>query len=415
MSDIQPAPPVSTSATSKRPRHDTVSSASESEPAPIKRGRIQQVFSSSEDESDEDQSPSNAINPISMGSKKPQRSNALTFSALGPPQQWETLENNKIMKEMTTYAEEDNRNSGSKSNVPLHSKHISSVYKPDPYLPHLLNVTADLEADALNALAQALGVSNASWSSEEQRYGVLGSLDKSSDMIVIAKTGSGKTMIPIISSLIEPNTWTIVAIPLVSLIHDYERRLSQLQIPYHLFTDGHTLNAYTAPPLILVSGDLAVRHPFRSTIKAINAIKPVGRFLYDEGQLAVTDSDYRNPLRDAQEFRCVDAPLIIMTGTAPPISVPVIAERFGLVTPYLVARGCTDRPELCLVLEIQRTPADIISRCNECTSLLSHEEIERTPFGIEAERDLYGKRVYPAVSATSHPTESESSKFDKGI
>ncbi|KAJ3834448.1 P-loop containing nucleoside triphosphate hydrolase protein [Lentinula raphanica] len=171
-------------------------------------------------------------------------------------------------------------------------------------------------------------------------------------------------MIPILSALVDRNTWTIVAIPLISLLHDYERRLSTLRIPYHIFKDGH-LNVYTTPSLILVSSDLAVRQAFRSAVKSAHAIKPVGRFIYDEGQLAVTDSDYRNPLRDAQEFRCVDAPLIIMTGTAPPPSVPIMAERFGLVSPYLIARGCTDRPELCLILETQRSVGDILSRTVE--------------------------------------------------
>ncbi|KAJ3764874.1 P-loop containing nucleoside triphosphate hydrolase protein [Lentinula raphanica] len=186
-------------------------------------------------------------------------------------------------------------------------------------------------------------------------------------------------MIPILASLIDPTNWTIVAIPLVSLLHDYERRLSNLHIPYLHFTNG-TLNPYTTPPLILVSSDLAVRQPFRTAIKTLHAIKHVGRFVYDEGQLAVTDSDYRNPLRDAQEFRCVDAPLIIMTGTAPPLSVPIMAERFGLVAPYLIARGCTDRPELCLILEKQRTPTEIASRTVELVEQVSstiadHERI----------------------------------------
>ncbi|KAJ3764600.1 P-loop containing nucleoside triphosphate hydrolase protein [Lentinula raphanica] len=187
-------------------------------------------------------------------------------------------------------------------------------------------------------------------------------------------------MIPIIASMINSATWTIVAIPLVSLLHDYERRLANLSIPYHVFLDGQHLNVYTTPSLILVSSDLAVRQPFRSAIKAAHAIKPVGRFIYDEGQLVVTDSDYRNPLRDAQEFRCVAAPLIVMTGTAPPLSVPVMAERFGLVSPYLIARGSTDRPELCLILEQPRAVAEIASRTVEIVQqvsiqMASHERI----------------------------------------
>ncbi|KAJ3830975.1 hypothetical protein F5878DRAFT_668088 [Lentinula raphanica] len=127
MSDIQPATAVSVFPNSKRPRHDTLSSNSDSEPAPIKRSRIYKALSSSEEDSDEEEQT--AI--------KPQVSKALTFSALGPPEHWETLQKLEVMKEMTAYIPDNDSVSTSKiSNTeakipPLSgsSNHMSDIGK----------------------------------------------------------------------------------------------------------------------------------------------------------------------------------------------------------------------------------------------------------------------------------------------
>ncbi|KAJ3871836.1 hypothetical protein F5051DRAFT_306103, partial [Lentinula edodes] len=211
------------------------------------------------------------------------------------------------------------------------------------------NVSADTEAAALSILGQLLHIASPTWTCDEQRAGIMGAIDGSYDMIVIARTGSGKTMIPIIASLAAPHKIIIVAIPLRSLIHDYQRRLAQWQVPYQLVTsDSSEILPHSS--LVLVSADFAVHPSFRASVKHAHQSKPVGAFVFDEGQLVVTDSDFRDKLRNAMEIRCVNAPVIVATGTAPPIAVPIIAERFGLVEPYLVVRGPTDRPEIKLVI-----------------------------------------------------------------
>lgn len=224
-------------------------------------------------------------------------------------------------------------------------------------------ITTKLEKEALTSLQQLLQKPQATWSNAEQRLGVLGALDGSSDMVLISRTGSGKTMVGIIPALINKHCITVVVIPLVSLLQDYERRLVNLNIPYQRYTGGDTDTINSSSSLILVSADHAIRQPFRTAIKvAHSSSRRVTCFIYDEGHLVVTDSGYRNALRDAQEIRCVPVPLIVLTGTAPPSCLPVMAERFGLVTPYLIIRGVTDRPELQFLLEPKRELAEIPAR-----------------------------------------------------
>lgn len=226
------------------------------------------------------------------------------------------------------------------------------------------NVSPALEADTLKSLRNVLGNPLAVWSSEEQRLGVLGAIDATRDMVVIAQTGSGKTMVPILASLMTKNTLTIVAIPLVSLLHDYRLRLEKMRIPFEIYTSTSS-QVSTHIPLTLVSADLAVRKRFHQAVKIAHHSKPVGCFIFDEAQMSITDGDYRRPLRNIQEMRCVPAPLVLLTGTAPPLSESAMIKCFGLVQPYIVLRGPTDRPELQFNLDQKRDMPGILKRVLE--------------------------------------------------
>ncbi|KAJ3911907.1 P-loop containing nucleoside triphosphate hydrolase protein [Lentinula edodes] len=144
--------------------------------------------------------------------------------------------------------------------------------------------------------------------------------------------------------------------------------------------------------LLLVSSDIAVRQPFQRSLKIVHATKPVACFIYDEGQLAVTDSTYRDPLRDACEVRCLPVPMIVLSGSAPPNCIPVMANTFGLASPYIQIRNCTDRPELEYILEQERPKFQIKARLIELVAaarnkLQPHERIlifvQKVDYGSE--------------------------------
>lgn len=252
---------------------------------------------------------------------------------------------------------------------PTKKQHISDEMQLRLASSSQVPASSQLEDTALHHMRHLLNNPEATWTSDEQKAGVLGALDGSKDMVVIARTGSGKTMIPILASLMVPNKFTIVLLPLRALIHDYERRLSTWHVPYQLLT-SESINLSPRHSLILVSADLAVRTVFQTAVKVAHQTKQVGLFVFDEGHLVVTDGSYRNALRDANLIRCVPAPLVVLTGTAPPMMVPLIASGLGLVEPYMVIRGPTNRPELKLILRIPQTLQEI---CNHVEDILLHE------------------------------------------
>lgn len=213
----------------------------------------------------------------------------------------------------------------------------------------------------LDLLRMLLNSQHATWSCNAQRHGVVGAVHGKKDVIVIAPTGSGKTMIPIILGLMDSTKFVIIVIPLVSLRDDYIRRFTRLHLPFHSY-DNDSSPIPLSTRFCLVSSDMAIRQPFQSAVKLSHHIRPISAWVYDEGQLAVTDSVYRDPLRDACEVRCTDAPLIILTGSAPPSAIETMAECFGLAKPYLVIRSPTDRPELKYVLENERPLSQIKDR-----------------------------------------------------
>ncbi|KAF8828442.1 hypothetical protein HHX47_DHR4000661 [Lentinula edodes] len=283
------------------------------------------------------------------------------------------------------------------STVQRHSPTNRVTLGSDGHLFRFPNVSADTEAAALSILGQLLHIASPTWTCDEQRAGIMGAIDGSYDMIVIARTGSGKTMIPIIASLAAPHKIIIVAIPLRSLIHDYQRRLAQWQVPYQLVTsDSSEILPHSS--LVLVSADFAVHPSFRASVKHAHQSKPVGAFVFDEGQLVVTDSDFRDKLRNAMEIRCVNAPVIVATGTAPPIAVPIIAERFGLVEPYLVVRGPTDRPEIKLVIEEQRSMGAITQRTLELVQKYISTFATKDRALIFVQNIQYGKDLAKALT-----------------
>ena len=114
-----------------------------------------------------------------------------------------------------------------------------------PYAQEELSLTepllgSSLEERALAAMRKLLGKHNASWKSEGQRQAVLAVLECKRDVLAVLKTGEGKTMLFLLPALLEEGRVTVVVVPLISLMTDYERKLTRDRIPFEVFRDGRT-------------------------------------------------------------------------------------------------------------------------------------------------------------------------------
>ncbi|KAJ3980313.1 P-loop containing nucleoside triphosphate hydrolase protein, partial [Lentinula detonsa] len=168
-----------------------------------------------------------------------------------------------------------------------------------------------------------------------------------------------------------------------------------LNVPFSNYETGMTASIPPSTSLLLVSADTAVRQHFQKALRMIHNNRPVVAFVYDEGQLAVTDNTYRDSLRNASEVCCLPVPMYILSGSAPPKSIPAMATIFGLAKPYIEIRNCTDRPELEYILEEERPKYEIKNRLTNLivsarSTLQSHERIlifvQKVDYGIELAR-----------------------------
>ncbi|KAG6819759.1 hypothetical protein H0H93_008917 [Arthromyces matolae] len=200
---------------------------------------------------------------------------------------------------------------------------------------------------ALDGLRQVLKKPDAVWSSQAQKDVVIEVLKRKTDVCAFLRTGAGKTMLALIPATVEDSGVTVVVLPLKSLVSDYKRKLTEMDIPFDHYTGrpGHHVTGNRS--LILVSADKARDTDWKQTISKIyHDGVGVNRFVFDEAQLALTSEDFRPALRNIEEIRCIPVPIVVLSATVPPSSEKALAKAFGLCEDRVTVRMCTDRPEL---------------------------------------------------------------------
>ncbi|KAG6819292.1 hypothetical protein H0H93_013338 [Arthromyces matolae] len=193
-----------------------------------------------------------------------------------------------------------------------------------------------LQRLALCGLQVALKDFNATWRSMEQQLAVLAVLKMEGDVCAILPTGAGKTMLAIIPALIQPQSLSIIVLPLRSLLLDYKRKLTTMGISFELFDifNPHLVGNHN---LILVSVDHARTEPFFRSIHALHSRRPIGRLFFDECHYPLVNDRFRSVLDDIYQLRTLPFQLIILSATIPPPYRPTVAKLFHLVSCSIIS------------------------------------------------------------------------------
>ena len=207
------------------------------------------------------------------------------------------------------------------------------------------NASFNLEDQALQALGNLLNIPNPEWSSPTQCAAVLATLHLEHDIIAILATGSGKTMLALIPSLIEHNRITVVILSLRSLISDYKRKLDKMALSHEVYEE-YTDRLNGKHNLLLVSADMARTHDWRHCLSELNERKPIIRMVFDEGHIPLTAQTFRQCLQNIEEIRFLPVQLVVLTGTVFSTSIPALVEAYGLGLDTQIFRTPTNRPEL---------------------------------------------------------------------
>ncbi|KAH7881980.1 P-loop containing nucleoside triphosphate hydrolase protein, partial [Phlebopus sp. FC_14] len=209
------------------------------------------------------------------------------------------------------------------------------------------------------ALQQILKDEQAQWRSDEQKEAVLAVMERKTDIIAMLKTGGGKSMLPIIAAMLEPQHAVVVVLPLKSLMTDWRRKLTGMGISHQVYNpsvNGGQLQMDIN--LILVSADMATFGSWQKSLGELNEVLPVKRLVFDEAHLPLL-SDFRASLQNVRELRQLAMQIVALSGTVPRSSLAAIKEMFGLVGNAREIRECSNRPELAYRLE-ERTSSHMI-------------------------------------------------------
>lgn len=198
--------------------------------------------------------------------------------------------------------------------------------------------------DAVWILQKLLNSDRAVWKSREQRLAIILLLRLEGDVAIALRTSAGKSLIAVIPSRVE-KAYTIIMIPLNSLMRDWERRLSAARIGFERFRSAQ-VSLTGQHNIILVSVDVARNRPWKMALmELVKRGATIARIIVDEVQLVLTSSNFRPALENMHEIRTVPAPLVLFSHNLAPQTMSFYTDQFGLVNP-LVVRGLCHRPEI---------------------------------------------------------------------
>ena len=205
----------------------------------------------------------------------------------------------------------------------------------------------DFELEALALLRKLTGKPDAQWTSVLQWQAIYQISQRQEDVIVIAATGSGKTMIALLPTLLGgDNELGLLFLPLSSLLTDYKRKLNSMGICYDVFTQDKT-HIKPNTRFLLISPEHARSPKWTALLVSLTDSFDVSRLVFDESHIPVTSADYRPVMNYLNQLRILPFQIVLITATCPPSSLEYMMTFFGLEpASTVVFRGATDRPEL---------------------------------------------------------------------
>jgi superfamily II DNA helicase RecQ len=230
-----------------------------------------------------------------------------------------------------------------------------------------------MERSALSKLRLVLNKDNAQWASPEQKRAVIATLKRETDIIAMLKTGGGKSMLAILPALVEKDEAVVVVLPLKSLMTDWERKLTAMNVPHQVYDQSRPLNPEIN--LILVSVDKARFKTWRQYLAELNEAIPVSRMVFDEAHLPLLSEDFRTSMRDLHELRQFSMQLILLTGTMPSFSLAALKKTFGILSTAIEIRESSNRPELEYIM---RPPAQSNTLQTKVIQIVEQEQEQWT-------------------------------------
>jgi superfamily II DNA helicase RecQ len=215
-------------------------------------------------------------------------------------------------------------------------------------------------------MAVLLGKTTVSWKTPSQQSGVQAVMKRRNDLIIATKTNSGKSMIMILPAVLDTTRYTLGVLPLKSLVSDYTRKLTEMKVPFELYT-GQPLNGQHS--LILTTPDMASTQQFPQHYGQLLHMRGVAHIIIDEAHIAISASSYRASMSSLFNLRRGKEQLVLLSGTVPVSAEATLIKSYGLLNP-IILRESTVRPEMEYKLYPLQTPQLVKSAAVKCIGKL---------------------------------------------
>jgi superfamily II DNA helicase RecQ len=222
-----------------------------------------------------------------------------------------------------------------------------------------------VSADALLALRKLLKDPSSNFTCPEQAAAVQECYEKTNDMLVVLPTGGGKTLVYELPAYMENYGTTLVVLPLVVLLQEFERRLRAQfgETECDVWTPGY--QRLISPRFLIVSVETATSESFDKHLRSLLAVGSLSRIVVDECHLAVIWKYFRKCMHQLFKLRKYGVPMLLLSATVPPSMVQDLAETFNCE--FLVTRAATVRSNLCYRVHVVHHSAEIIRRTCQLT------------------------------------------------
>ena len=157
--------------------------------------------------------------------------------------------------------------------------------------------------------------SNCNWTSDEQCEAVIHALQGEKDLLVALPTSSGKSMVPMLATMLGSGKTFLVIVPLISLLEDWERQLKSSGTRYSVFQCG--IHIFPDSPIVLATIDLVIKSDLIECIGNVYTYESFGEVVIDKVHNVLVSCKFWDCIRSVWQLWTLPFLVIAMSEILP--------------------------------------------------------------------------------------------------
>ncbi len=210
-------------------------------------------------------------------------------------------------------------------------------------------------------------------------------LNRTSFILAIAPTGSGKSLHYQIPSLIDPLGVTIVILPLLSLIFDQYQRAKKHGISTTIFDPRNPPDSIR---LVFTTPETSLSTEFQGFLSRLRAFHQLDRIVIDECHVILTMNQlFRKRLRQLGDLVAHKTPIVLQTATLPPQYQSELLRTFNInESDIRIYRSPTNRTNIQYSVHLNQSQGQILDHIRRKSNEYLNDRLivyARTRFQVE--------------------------------